>query len=256
MNASTRDWISPLRRLADEAGRVIMRHYGTATARLKDDRSPVTAADEAAEEIIVAGLARLDRTIPVVAEETVAREGIPAHPGPRFWLVDPLDGTKEFLNQNGEFTVNIALIEDGVPTLGVVLAPALGTSYFADDSGAAFTANDGGDARPIRARVVPAVGAIAAVSRSHLDKDSEAYLARHGITNVRGAGSSLKFGLVACGEADVYPRFGRTMEWDTAAGHAVVRAAGGTVRDLAGAEITYGKPGFANPSFIARGRDA
>jgi 3'(2'), 5'-bisphosphate nucleotidase len=255
MNASTRDWIGALRRLADEAGREIMRHYGTAAARLKDDASPVTVADEAAERVIVEGLARLDRSIPIVAEETVARQGAPAA-AERFWLVDPLDGTKEFLSRNGEFTVNIALVQGGVPTLGVVLAPALATSYFADDAGQAWMSRDGGPPVRIRSRPVPAAGAVAAVSRSHLDKETEAYLARHGIATVRSAGSSLKFGLVACGEADVYPRFGRTMEWDTAAGHAVVRAAGGSVRDLDGRDLAYGKSGFANPSFIARGRDA
>ncbi|MSP82731.1 MAG: 3'(2'),5'-bisphosphate nucleotidase [Alphaproteobacteria bacterium] len=256
MNAMTQPWTDALRRLADEAGREIMRHYGTATAHLKSDASPVTVADEAAERIIVAGLARLDPTIPIIAEENVAREGFPVTAAERFWLVDPLDGTKEYLNKNGEFTVNIGLIVAGLPTLGVVLAPALGVSYFAADDGCAYATTEGSEARRIQARPVPSTGAVAAISRSHLDKDSEAYLAKHGITAVRSAGSSLKFGLVACGETDVYPRFGRTMEWDTAAGHAVLRAAGGSVRDLAGIEITYGKNGFANPAFIARGRDS
>jgi 3'(2'), 5'-bisphosphate nucleotidase len=247
--------IDDLRTLAERAGAVILQHYGKAEARLKDDSSPVTAADEAAERVIVAGLTALTPEIPIIAEETAARDGIPTQVGRRFWLVDPLDGTKEFLSHNGEFTVNIALVENGVPRMGVVLAPALGVCYFADNRGA-FEARSGEPVRPLRARPAPAAGAVAAVSRSHLDDRTRAFLDGLGITQSRGAGSSLKFGLVAAGEADIYPRFGRTMEWDTAAGHAVLRAAGGSVRDESGAELTYGKPGFANPSFIARGADA
>jgi len=247
--------IDDLRTLAERAGAVILQHYGKAEARLKGDSSPVTVADEAAERVIVAGLAALTPHIPVIAEETVARDGVPTQVGSRFWLVDPLDGTKEFLSQNGEFTVNIALVDQGVPGMGVVLAPALGVCYFADDRGA-FMARSGEPASRLRARPMPAVGAVAAVSRLHLDDRTQTFLDDHGITQSRGAGSSLKFGLVASGEADIYPRFGRTMEWDTAAGHAVLRAAGGSVRDESGAELTYGKPGFANPSFIARGANA
>ncbi len=250
----TAPWLDEVRRLADHAGAVIMASYGTATARLKDDRSPVTAADEAAERVIVAGLGVIAPEVPVIAEEAVAAGAGPSAVGARFWLVDPLDGTKEFLERNGEFTVNIALIADGVPTLGVVLAPALGVAYFTDGT-RAFVARAGEPPSPIRARRAPA-SPVAAVSRSHLDAATLGFLAEAGITERRAAGSALKFGLVAAAEADVYPRFGRTMEWDTAAGHAVLRAAGGSVRDLAGAELGYGKPGFANPPFVARGRDA
>ncbi len=247
--------IECLRRLAGRAGAVIMQHYGSAVARRKEDSSPVTVADEAAERAIIEDLTVLDPGIPIVAEETVARGAGPVIVGRRFWLVDPLDGTKEYLSRNGEFTVNVALIEDGLPSFGIVLAPALRVAFFADGS-RAWRAEGDGPARPIRARAAPATGCVAAVSRSHLDAETERYLARHGIGDSRAAGSALKFGLLAAGEADVYPRFGRTMEWDTAAGHAVLRAAGGSVRDIDGRELVYGKPGFANPSFIARGRDA
>jgi len=247
--------IEGLRRLADEAGRAIMAHYGKAEASRKADDSPVTVADQAAEAIILAGLAQLDPGTPVVAEESVAKGESPERVGDRFWLVDPLDGTKEFLSQNGEFTVNIALVEHVVPTVGVVLAPALRTAYWSDGT-AAWASIQGGAPRAIRARPGVPSALVAAVSRSHLDKDTLRYCAEHRVKETRAAGSSLKFGLVAAGEADVYPRFGRTMEWDTAAGHAVLRAAGGSVCDLQGHELRYGKPGFANPSFIARGRDA
>ncbi|MEX2647425.1 MAG: 3'(2'),5'-bisphosphate nucleotidase CysQ [Alphaproteobacteria bacterium] len=254
-DASPPSMILELRRLASRAGMIILQHYGSAVARRKDDSSPVTIADEEAERAIIEDLTALDPGIPIVAEETVARGAGPVIVGRRFWLVDPLDGTKEFLSRNGEFTVNVALIEDGLPTLGIVLAPALRVAYFSD-GGRAWRAEGDGPAHPIRARAAPATGRVAAVSRSHLDAATEQFLARHGIRESRPAGSALKFGLLAAGEADVYPRFGRTMEWDTAAGHAVLRAAGGSVRDLDGRELRYGKPGFANPSFIARGRDA
>ncbi|MEM7122603.1 MAG: 3'(2'),5'-bisphosphate nucleotidase CysQ [Pseudomonadota bacterium] len=238
--------------VADEAGVEIMRQYGSAEIRAKPDASPVTDADEAAEAIILERLAALTPDIAVVAEESVAAGHEPGNLGAAFWLVDPLDGTKEFISGNGEFTVNIALVKDGLPVMGVVGAPAKDLLYATD--GNAVTRRSGGTTEGVSARKPPSEGLYAAVSRSHLDEKSKAYLTQFAIAGTKSAGSSLKFCLVAEGTADVYPRFGRTMEWDTAAGHAVVRAAGGSVCDADGSELAYGKPGFENPSFIVRGR--
>jgi 3'(2'), 5'-bisphosphate nucleotidase len=234
--------------LAREAGAAIMAIYATDfTARAKPDSSPVTAADETAERIILAGLARLTPEIPVVAEESVAAGRAPTHLGERFFLVDPLDGTREFLARNGEFTVNIALIEHGAPTLGVVFAPAVGTLYWTDGRSAFL-----GEA-PIRVRPPGKEGLVVLASRSHRTAETDAYLKTLRVARLVEAGSSLKFGVIAAGEADLYPRHGPTMEWDTAAGDAVLRAAGGSVTTLDGHPLAYGKPGFRNPAFIARG---
>ena len=247
--------IDDLIALAQTAGTVVMRHYGCAGARLKSDSSPVTVADEAAEAVIVEGLRRLWPDIPVVAEEMVSGGRQPRETGERFWLVDPLDGTKEFLSGNGEFTVNIALVENGRPTLAVVGAPARDLLY-ASDGRTAYRRNSHGRQVAIHTRRPPGHGMTAATSRSHRDRDSEAFLDTHRVADVIVAGSSLKFCLLAEGKADVYPRFGRTMEWDTAAGHAILRAAGGIVVGTDGAELAYGKSGFVNPSFVAWGREA
>jgi len=252
--SATETLVEALVALADSAGKVILDLYGKVEARQKDDRSPVTAADEAAERVILEGLARATPEIPVVAEEAVARGAAPEAVGRRFWLVDPLDGTKEFLSRNGEFTVNVALVEDGVPTLAVVGAPAKEVLY-ATDGRTAWVRRGAGERRAIRARRPSEEGLVVAVSRSHRDAETDAYLEGVRIAGEQVGGSSLKFCLVAEGAADLYPRFGRTMEWDTAAGHAVLRAAGGSVRTVEGVELGYGKPGFENPSFIARGLD-
>ncbi len=239
--------------LAERAGALILEHYQRDLAvRAKADASPVTVADEAAEALIVEGLARLTPETLVVAEETVAGGHVPELDQRPFWLVDPLDGTKEFLSRNGEFTVNIALIEGREPVLGVVLAPALGKVWWgARGRGAMLRAE--GKERPIAARHPPAGGLIAVASRSHIDPATEAFLDRVGVAERISAGSSLKFCLIAEGRADLYPRFGPTMEWDTAAGHAVLSAAGGRVVTKDGARFTYRKPGFRNPEFIAYG---
>ena len=237
---------------ARAAGEAVLEVYGRDPGtRTKEDGSPVTEADERAQEVIVA---RLGTGHPIVAEEG-ADTGAPAPEGP-FWLVDPLDGTKEFLSRNGEFTINIALIEDGAPALGVVLAPALGRLFAAAPEEEPFVEDSAGR-RSISTRPIPADGATIVASRSHGNADAlvEFTRARRVATTV-SAGSSLKFCLVAVGEADIYPRFGRTMEWDTAAGDAVLRAAGGLVTDLDGEPLRYGKPGFENPHFVAWGRDA
>ncbi|HEY5346557.1 MAG TPA: 3'(2'),5'-bisphosphate nucleotidase CysQ [Rhizomicrobium sp.] len=250
-----------LARIAAAAGMLILRHYAAGVeAREKSDHSPVTAADEEAEALILARLAEIEPGVPVVAEEEAAR-GHVAEIGARFFLVDPLDGTREFLSRNGEFTVNIAEIADGVSVRGVVYAPALGRLFVGETPGGAYEvalADDVPDfatARAIRVRLPPKTGKIAVASRSHRDAKTEDYLAAEGVTDFVSAGSSLKFCLVAAGEADIYPRLGRTMEWDTAAGHAVLAAAGGSVTGLDGAPFLYGKAdvGFENPFFVARG---
>lgn len=235
------------------AGDVVLEVYSTDFAvRGKDDASPVTEADERAEAIIVPALKALAPEIPVVAEEAVAAGDVP-EVGRRFWLVDPLDGTKEFISRNGEFTVNIALVEDGKPVLGAVLAPALGR-LFAGVVGSGAYVEDADGHRAITTRTTPAEGLTVVASRSHGDAAAlDAFLAGRKVADLKNAGSSLKLCLVASGEADLYPRLGRTMEWDIAAGHAVLAAAGGKVMKLDGTPLTYGKPGFDNPHFYAAG---
>jgi 3'(2'), 5'-bisphosphate nucleotidase len=246
--------------IAERAGALIMDHYrDMPVARLKADASPVTAADEEADRLIVEALQRLTPEIPIVSEEAAGDKpdiSAGANPGGRFWLVDPLDGTKEFLSGNGEFTVNIALIVDGRPLMGVVNIPALDTTYAGRGPGTATVRRQAEPRRPIAVRKTPAGGAIVLASRSHGDSPAlDAFLAKRPVLERRIAGSSLKFCLVAEGVADLYPRLGRTMEWDTAAGHAVLASAGGGVTTLDGADLRYGKPGFENPHFIAHGRN-
>jgi len=232
-----------------------MAHYeGGFAVRSKADSSPVTLADEEAERLILAGLRRLTPDVPVVAEEEAAAGRLPAAVGRRFWLVDPLDGTKEFVAKNGEFTVNIALVEDGVPALGVVLAPARGLAYTAHGPGTARRETAGGPPEPIAVRAAPADGVVVVSSRSHGDRARMERMIDVPVRDWKILGSSLKFCVVAEGGADLYPRYGATSEWDTAAGHAVLLAAGGTVTALDGGPFVYGKPSFLNPGFIARGR--
>jgi len=236
------------------AGAVVMDLYRTDFAvRGKDDASPVTEADERAEALIVPALETLLPGVPVVAEEAVAAGRLPAF-GRRFWLVDPLDGTKEFIKRNGEFTVNIALVVGGEPVLGVVYAPALGRMFLGGRGVGAFV-EDADGRRSIACRAVPDEGLTVVASRSHGDAEAlDRFLAGRKVAALKSAGSSLKLCLVAAGEADVYPRLGRTMEWDIAAGQAVLLAAGGMVVTVAGGEpLRYGKPGFDNPHFAAWG---
>ena len=244
------------RRLALEAGRTIMAFYrdGT-TVETKDDRSPITEADRAADRLIVAGLRAADPRIPVISEESTDASTLAAPAGGCFWLVDPLDGTREFIARTGEFTVNIALIEAGRPVLGVLHVPAHDETYVADGQGQAMRFVGNGAPQTIRARAVPGEGPAVIASRSHRDAETDAYIAELRPARTASAGSALKFGLLARGEADLYPRFGRTMEWDTAAGQAVLEAAGGHVRDLSGRALRYGKAGFVNPPFVACGAD-
>lgn len=245
--------LESLLRIARDAGDAVLEIYASDfETRRKADASPVTEADDRAEEIILAALAALAPDIPAVSEEAAARGAAP-RVAARFWLVDPLDGTREFVSRNGEFTVNIALIEDGEPSLGVVFAPALGRIFGGARGAGAFAEQDG-RRRAIACRRPPGEGLTVVSSRSHGDREAlQAFLAGRRVASSAFAGSSLKFCLVATGEADLYPRLGRTMEWDTAAGHAVLCAAGGKVTALNGADLTYGKPDFANPSFVAMG---
>ncbi len=247
------DLIEHLIPVIRDAGDVVMSIYETDFAvRGKDDASPVTEADERAEALIVPALDALLPGVPVVAEEAVAAGQVP-EVGDRFWLVDPLDGTKEFISRNGEFTVNIALIEHGEPVLGLVHAPALKKTFAGAAGCGAFIENCIGR-RPIKCRRPPLEGFTVVASRSHGDAAAlDAFLAGRKVAELKSAGSSLKLCLIAAGEADLYPRLGRTMEWDIAAGHAVLAAAGGSVTQLAGGRFSYGKPGFDNPHFVAQG---
>jgi 3'(2'), 5'-bisphosphate nucleotidase len=240
--------------LARQAGEVILAVYASDfTVERKADASPVTLADEAAERLIVPALHALTPDWPVVAEEAHARGEAPGA-CPIFWLVDPLDGTREFVSRNGEFTVNIALVQDGLPVLGVVHVPVTDTLYAGVVGEGAWRQIAQGQRQPIGCRAVPASGLAMACSRAHGDEAALAsWMQGHDVASRLAAGSSLKFGLLAAGQADVYPRFGRTMEWDTAAGHAVLRAAGGEVTTLDDLPLRYGKPGFENADFIAWG---
>ena len=289
--------------IALRAGREILAVYASDFAvRGKADASPVTEADTRAERVILEGLGECAPGVPVVAEESVAAGNVPDVGSGPFFLVDPLDGTREFIGRNGEFTVNVALIEDGVPTVGVVHLPALDETFWTAGDGVAWRARGGGNAgragqRPRRPASSPGAGRagsagaatgsngaggdagiaasagagttgaaeriacrtpgdgglVVTASRSHRDPETDRYLERFEVAEIVSAGSSLKFCRIAEGAADLYPRLGRTMEWDVAAGHAIVNAAGGSVETLEGAPLAYGKPGFDNPRFVARG---
>ena len=239
--------------LARRAGAEILGVYETAfRVGAKEDASPVTEADLRAEAVILEGLARIAPDTPVVAEESVAAGRVPDVSGGRFWLVDPLDGTREFVSRNGEFTVNVALVEDGRPVTGVVHLPALEQTYWGDREGA-WRRHGNGEVEPVRCRQPDDGGLVVVASRSHRDARTDEYLQGLPVRELIAAGSSLKLCRVAEGSADLYPRLGRTMEWDIAAGQAVLEAAGGSVRTLSGEPLRYGKPGFDNPVFVARG---
>ena len=253
MDATLSSRLETLVRIARAAGEVVMRHYEAGCdARVKPDRSPVTDADEEAERLILGELALAFPGVPVVAEEQAAAGHI-CEVGARFFLVDPVDGTKEFLKRGGEFTVNIGEIVDREPVSGVVLAPAIGR-LFVGAAGEGDFELSSGKIRDIACRVTDPDGLVAVSSRSHPDAVTDELLKTLPIKGHTNAGSSLKFCLVAAGEADIYARGGRTMEWDTAAGHAVLRAAGGSVTRWDGTPFLYGKPGFENPAFVARGK--
>ena len=246
-----------MRRLALEAGEVIMQIYQSPDfdVRSKSDDSPVTAADEAADALISAGLRAAFPNVPLVTEEQAASHSQTVS---TFLIVDPLDGTKEFVQRRGDFTVNIAYVENGVPTRGVVYAPAQGRLFYTNAIGMSveevgvIDKDSMGVSQPIAVTTPDNAALMVVASKSHRDQATDDYIAGYAVRDMKSAGSSLKFCLVATGEADLYPRLGRTMEWDTAAGHAVLSGAGGrVVRFDDHSPLTYGKPGFANPFFIA-----
>ena len=215
----------------------------------KADQSPVTEADLLVDRIVVEELSARYPQIPVVTEERSASHDLAAC-GDRFFLVDPIDGTKEFIRQTGEFTINIALIENGQPVAGIVYAPAIGRLFLGQSGSGAREIQPDGKVTHIAVRP-KRTDTVAVASRSHLTEETKNFLDANKIENCVNAGSSLKFCLVAAGEADIYPRFGPTMEWDTAAGHAVLAAAGGRVLTCDGTPLNYGKTAFRNPFFIA-----
>ena len=246
--------LEKLARLTRKAGGEILRIRALGVkAREKADKSPVTAADEAAEAIILEGLGRMWPDIPVIAEESVAA-GILPDVGKRFFLVDPLDGTKSFIAGREDFTVNIALIEDGAPVSGVVFVPATGALFAGEQGAGAFFARGEGALAPLKSAGERRGGLRAVASLHHRDTKTDAWLKARGITDVLAVGSSLKLCALAEKKADVYPRFGRTMEWDIAAGQAVLEAAGGRVLEMeSGRPLRYGKKarGYDNPPFVA-----
>lgn len=246
-----------MRRLAIEAGEIIMQVYAAPDfeVRAKGDASPVTEADEKADAHISAGLRAAFPDVALVTEEQAASH---AQEVATFLIVDPLDGTKEFVQRRGDFTVNIAYVQDGVPLRGVVYAPAKGRLFYTLPDGGAveetgpFRADVAGEVSAIRVSAPDNAALMVVASKSHRDQATDDYIARYAVRDMTSAGSSLKFCLVATGEADLYPRLGRTMEWDTAAGDAVLRGAGGmVVRFDDHSPLAYGKAGFGNPFFIA-----
>jgi len=246
-----------VRSIAREAGQVILRYYtDTVTAHVKADGSPVTAADHAAEAVILPALHHLTPDIPVISEEQHAAGASPTGEHATFWLVDPLDGTRSFVEHTGEFTVNIGLVRDGVPVLGVMYVPVEGDLYAAAGPGTAVHCIDGrGGDRHISARAVPADGLVVVSSRSHGDRERlDRFLEGRLVREHVHSSSAQKFCVIARGEADIYPRFGPTGEWDTAAGHAILLAAGGSIETPDGQPLRYGKPGFMNGEFIAYGK--
>ncbi len=247
------DLIPQVIQIAQTAGARIMAIYGCGQtpAHTKPDQSPLTEADLASHECLAAGLAGLGLGYPVVSEEDAASLQH-RRPDNRFWLLDPLDGTKEFLHRNGEFTVNIALIDEGRPILGVVAAPALGCLYWAAQGQGAYRVSaDGAKKIHVTSTQRASTSAVRVVaSRSHLDVATQDFIDRLGCVSLVQVGSSLKFCMVAEGQADIYPRFGPTCEWDTAAAQVIVEEAGGVVVSLDGLPLHYGKPEVMNPFFM------
>lgn len=244
--------------IAVKAGDIIMRYFKTNltiekktdTTQDEDYSSPVTIADQQAERYIIEELRKLTPDIPIIGEEATSEGNVPEINGRYFWLVDPLDGTKEFITKSGEFTVNIALIEKDRPVLGVVYAPALGETYLGYEN-TAFLIKDS-KKNPIKVRPFPDIGITVVASKRHGSiEEMETFLNNMTISNYTTRGSSLKFCLIANGVADIYPRFGPTYEWDTAAGDAVLRAAGGMTYSPDGKIFKYHKKDFWNKEFVA-----
>jgi 3'(2'), 5'-bisphosphate nucleotidase len=246
----------PLVALARQAAATIMEIYGGSFAvRTKSDRTPLTEADERSETVIAAGLAALTPGVAIVGEELQGRGELDwPQPAPKcFWLVDPLDGTREFVERSGQFAVSIGLVVAGRPAIGVVMTPVPGIVWSGGPAVGAFRQVGTGDEHPVRARPKPAKGLVLVTSKSHSSGAEVAYASAHRIAEHRKVGSAAKMGLIAEGSADLYPRLGPTSEWDTCGGEAIVTAAGGRVETLDGKPLVYGKPGFRNPDFVARG---
>ena len=245
--------IDDVAEIALSAGNIIMQFYNDQfSIKTKSDGSPVTAADQAAEDYIIPALTRLTPEIPIIAEESVAMGHTPNVNDGTFWLVDPLDGTKEFINRNGDFTVNIGLIESGIPTLGIVSTPVDNCVWAGSLKGGAFKYKDG-IRQKIGVRKANNQKITVVASRSHRSPELEDFISKLKVERSISRGSSLKFCLIAEGDADIYPRTGPTMEWDTAAGHAVLIAAGGNMTNFDGTQFRYAKPDFLNGWFIANG---
>ena len=249
------------RSLALISGKVIMEVYNSSTFEvlLKSDDSPVTVADKKADEIISKGLKKYFPEVPIVTEEQVKSHNLSASV---FFIVDPLDGTKEFIKRRGDFTVNIALVANGEPIRGIVYAPARQRLFYTDENGEAveemayFSVSKMGLVKKIKTAFSDNTALKVVASKSHRDEKTEEYISKYRCKELVSAGSSLKFCLIAAGEADLYPRFGPTMEWDTAAGHAVLSAAGGSVLQVEDKQpLKYGKPHYKNPFFIASSKN-
>ncbi len=243
--------------ITKKASEIIMEFYsGKIEVLIKEDESPVTPADLAANKFIVEQLAEMAPDIPIVSEENDADENAKAAKAKIFWLVDPLDGTKSYIKKTDEFTVNIALIEGGVPVGGAIFLPAKNVGYFTAEDGNAYKQEQDGLPTEIRVRPVPEDGLTVIASHSHRAPETDEFIeSLRLVKGIISAASSMKFCLVAEGAADIYPRFGRTMEWDIAAGHAILNAAGGQITKIDGSEMEYGKEGLDNPYFIAKAAD-
>jgi 3'(2'), 5'-bisphosphate nucleotidase len=254
-SAETQALLAELCSIARAAGNTILDVYGgDISVRLKDDRSPLTDADQRSHELIAERLRHLDASLPLLSEESAPPDAAQRRAWGRYWLVDPLDGTKEFLKRNGEFTVNIALIDDHRATVGVVLAPALGLLYYGAVNAGAWCQRGERAPEPIEVRTEAATPVRIVGSRSHPSGELADYLARLGPHEIAPMGSSLKICLIADGTADLYPRFGPTSEWDTAAAQAILESAGGRMMDRVGHPLRYNtKDDLLNPHFLAFG---
>jgi 3'(2'), 5'-bisphosphate nucleotidase len=248
-----KNYASEIYYITKKAGEIIMQFYtGKIAVMIKDDESPVTHADMEPNKFIVASLKELTPDIPVVSEENTEEENKLAAKGGKFWLVDPLDGTKSYIKQTGEFTVNIALVENGNVTGGAIYVPAQDVGYFTAEDGNAYKQEQNNLPVEIRVRPKPEAGLVVVASLSHRSPETDEYInSLDKVQEIISASSSIKLCLVAEGKADVYPRFGRTMEWDIGAGQAILQAAGGRVINVDGTPFVYGKDGFSNPYFIA-----
>lgn len=240
--------------LAKQVGEEVMKYYNKDDLNIvqKEDSSPLTEADLLANKLIIEGLKDIDKNIPIMSEENTKESNLEVAKNNRYWIIDPIDGTKSFIKHSDEFTVNIAMIEDNFPVGGVVYAPAMSKAYFTAEDGNSYFQYGNNLPDSISVGSLPEEGPVVVVSKSHITKETEEYVNKLGkVSNYISIGSSLKFCLLAQGVAHLYPRLSRTMEWDTAAGQAVLEAAGGSVKDIKGNRLKYGKKDYANDFFVA-----